>query len=323
MQRLPTTSSKRLPWSVVHLSRLVSTPMTCILLLTIPAAVKAQPDSSTEHFVPFDQLESVFDTSGGILLPREEYSRLLSQAAEAERTTNQIPAPILVRNAKYSVRQAGNHAVVEIELNVEQFTSHWQQLTIPIGNLSIEDAKTDDQPAVIGRAGQDQVTLFHNEQRQFTVRLMCSTPLGRVGSDRAVGFDVIRNTAVELDVEAEAGQHLLLNGRRLRRPAPDEESTTYSVPAGRLDRTELRWTTQRTDSTSDTLVFVHSSVQADLSTDTLLWQSESRVGVFGGEITQLTATVPAALEITAVESTGLVQGRQPRDLYRLPWPLSK
>jgi len=305
MQRLPTTSSKRLPWSVVHLSRLVSTPMTCILLLTIPAAVKAQPDSSTEHFVPFDQLESVFDTSGGILLPREEYSRLLSQAAEAERTTNQIPAPILVRNAKYSVRQAGNHAVVEIELNVEQFTSHWQQLTIPIGNLSIEDAKTDDQPAVIGRAGQDQVTLFHNEQRQFTVRLMCSTPLGRVGSDRAVGFDVIRNTAVELDVEAEAGQHLLLNGRRLRRPAPDEESTTYSVPAGRLDRTELRWTTQRTDSTSDTLVFVHSSVQADLSTDTLLWQSESRVGVFGGEITQLTATVPAALEITAVESTGL------------------
>lgn len=298
-------SNSRRTTSMGHGQRAVSAVVGCILWLTCPAMAIAQPADGTEHFVPFDQLESVFDTSSGVLLPRDEYAALLKQATEAEYNTNQAPAPILVRNGRYAVRQSGNHAVVEIELEIEQFVRHWQQLTIPTMNLSIEEATLNDQPAVIGRTSDDAISLFHDQPGRFTVRLTCSTPLGRAGSDRAVGFQVIRNTAVELTVAAESGQHLLLNGRRLLRPQPDDQPATYSIPVGTPEKTELRWTTRNSDSSTDTLVFVRSNVQANLSTDTLRWESESRVGVFGGEITQLTATVPATLEITAVESSGM------------------
>ncbi len=313
MDRLPITSLHSRPRAALnhqaHLApyvRLAGTAFFgCVLLFAASAPANEQPTDGTEHFVPYDQLESVFDTSGGVLLPRQEYAELLKQATEVQQNAKQAPAPILVRNARYSVSQAGNHAIVEIELDIEQFADHWQQLTIPTENLAIEEAKVADQPAVIGRESQDAVKLLHDRPGRFTVRLLCSTPLGRAGSDRAVGFAVIQDTAAELTVSVEAGQHLLLNGRRLQRPQSDDQPTTYSIPVGTPEKTELRWTTQRNDSTTDTLVFVRSNVQADLSTDTLRWQSESRIGVFGGEITQLTATVPATLEITAVDSTGL------------------
>ena len=313
MKRLPSTPLNRQRHAVSNPKAHLPTCLHCVgatliawfSLLSICTPAAAQPIDSTEHFIPFDQLDSVFDTSSGILLPREEYTELLKQAADAERNAAQAPAPILIRHARYTVRQAGNHAVVEIELNVEQFAAHWQHLTIPTGSLSIEDAKIGEQPAVIAHTSQNTIKLLHDQQGQFTVRFKCSTPLERIGSDRAVGFDIIKNTAVELNVSVSAGQYLVLNGRRLQRPKTEDQPATYSIPAGNKGSTELRWTARRNDATTDTLVFVRSDVQANLSTDTLRWESESRVGVFGGEMTQLTASVPITLEITAVESTGL------------------
>ena len=298
--------SKRLPQ---YHPRSIGSPgiyLSClfvVLLGVVPAF--AQPPVGTERFVPSDQLAVVFDQSSGILLPRDEYRDLLELAEAARNADSETPAPLLVRSATYSVRPTDNHAVISVTLDIEQFTNSWQQINIPVGNLLLEKAMIGDTPAVIGRKSATVLQLFHQTTGRFTVELSFSTALGRIGSDRAVGFDVIRNTPVHLNAECPASQHLLLDGRQLKRPQPTDQPATYSLPAGMRKTTELQWTTRRDDATTNTLVFAQSDVRAKLSTDTLRWQAESRVAVFGGQINRLSASVPSSLEITGVESTGL------------------
>ncbi len=273
-----------------------------------PAAAppeESQSAAPTEHFVPADQLDAVFDQTSGVLLPKAEYRRLLEQAEAARQSATGQPAEILVRAARYHVQPGDRQALVSVTLDLEQFADGWQQIAVPSGNLRLENATIGETPAVVGRQSDSVLQLFHETPGRFTVDLVFSTPLGRAGSDRAVGFELMRDATVQLQAECPAGQQLMLAGRRLQRPQPDDQPATYSLPVGSQGKAELRWTTRRDESAMDTLVFASSRVQVSLSSDTLRSSAATRVSVFGGQISQLTATVPARLEITAVESTGL------------------
>ncbi len=265
----------------------------------------AQQPKRTEHFVPVDQLDTVFEQSSGVLLPREQYRELVQQAQSLRQAASEAPSPILVRAATYRVVFADNHALVNVTLDLEQFVDHWQQIPVPAGNLRLENAILGGAPAVVGRESAHVLKLFHETTERFTVEFFFSTALGRVGSDRTVGFEIIRNTPVHLDVECPAGQHLLLDGHRLQRPQPVEQSATYSLPVGARDTVQLKWTSRRDSAVTDTLVFARSDVELRLSPDTLRWMAQTRIAVFGGQISRLSASVPATLEITAVESSGL------------------
>lgn len=272
-------------------------------LFTSPAL--AQHPTRTEHFVPIDQLDAVFEVSSGVLLPRGQYRELLEQAEASRNTASEIPAPLLIRSAVYSVKLANNHALVNVTLDLQQFADGWQHVLLPVGNLRLEEATIGDKPAVVGRDSANVLRLFHQTTERFTVNLSFSTATGRVGSNRAVGFEVIGNAPVHLTAECPARQHLLLNGRRLQRSQPDNIPATYSLPVGRNERTELRWTSSLEDSVAETLVFARSNVQVRLAPDTLRWEMQSRLSVFGGQISRLSGSVPSSLEITAVDSVGL------------------
>lgn len=267
--------------------------------------VPAQPPQGTEHFVPADQLDTVFDGTSGVLLPGAEYRELLQKAEAARLSQSEQPAEILIRSANYRVQLSDNQTLVQLTLDVEQFSDGWQRLDIPAGNLQLERALAGETPATVGRPSATQLHLFHQAAGRFTVELSFSTAQGRIGSDRAAAFHLIRDVPVRLTADCPAGQHLLLDGRRLQRAEPVDQPTTYTVPVGLHRKLNLRWTTRRNDAETDTLVFVRSDSRIQLSSDTLRWQTTSRLSVFGGQISQLTAAVPASLEITAVESTGL------------------
>ena len=278
--------------------------LTAVVFLVIGPAL-AQQAERTEHFVPVDQLDTVFERSRGVLIPRDQYRELVRQADVAREAAAETPAPILVRAANYSVVPADRHALVNVTLDLEQFVDRWQEISIPAGNLRLEKATIGGTPAVIGRESDDFLKLFHETRERFTVELSFSTALGRVGSDRAVGFEIMRNTPVHLDVECPAGRHLLLDGRSLRRPRSVDQPATYALPVGTRETIELQWTSRRDNAVTETLVFATSDIELRLSSDTLRWTAQTRIAVFGGQISRLSATVPATLEITAVESTGL------------------
>lgn len=280
--------------------------LTMLVLPTATAQDKSGP--AREQFVPADQFDAIFErTPNGVMLPRDEFQTLLQQAQQAVRNRTDLPAPAVIRSASYNVQRSQNHAIVKLSLDIEQFADHWVSLNFPIGNLMVEDAKIDDEAAAIGRDPQnaDLLTLMHEKPRRFTLQLTMSTPLGTVGSDRVAAFRILQNVASTFTVASPPERHLEVGNLKLERPQPITEPAEYAFPAGAAGDIQLKWTARRQQTDTQSMVFARTDARLRLTSDNLRWNSQTRLSVFGSSINQVIARVPARLEVTAVDSTGL------------------
>lgn len=285
----------------VHRSLLVT------MLVALCLSARAQ-EPGRERFVPYDQLDAVLSKKfKGVVLPRAQFDELLRQAQAAQSRRERLPAATVIRTASWRVRQDSRHAVIELALDIEQFADHWTTLGIPVGHLLVESATIDNNPASVGFPVDNpgELTLLHRAAGRFTLNLKLSTPLGVVGSDRLAALRLIPGVTSTLTVECPANRHVEVNDLKLTRPAAEERATEYSIPVGNLENVRLKWTLQRRETEMQTLIFARSDVPLKLGNDNLRWKSTTRVSVFGNSINQLVARVPASLEVTAVDSTGL------------------
>jgi hypothetical protein len=267
----------------------------------------AQP--AREQFVPVEQLDTIFARDRrGVLMSRGEFRELLQRAEQNTAAAAGQPLPIVAEQVTISVRPADQHAVIQMEVRVRQYADGWQVVRLHLGHLAVEKAEVDGLPAAaIGRdPKQPDVLLFaHETPGNVTLKLSLSAPLASLGSDRTTAFALPQVAATRLNVSCPAGQHLLVNDLKLDRPGPDADVAIYDVPVGAADQVRLRWTMNRQQSEAQTLVFVHSDASLLVQKEAIRWDSSSTISVFGSTINQVIARVPARLEITAVESTGL------------------
>ena len=281
---------------------------TLLTFFTFLPLVSAQdPPQPNEQFIPADQLDTVFDRDRrGVMMKREEFLSLLQKARANARNEN-IPIPIITQQANITVTPGDQQATVQMELKIRQFADGWQMLRLRAGNMLVEKLEIDGQPALIGRDPADPSALYfaHDKVGEFTATVTMSTQLATLGSDRTAAFQLPVVPAVQLTVNCPAGRHLLLNDLKLDRPADDDAVANYVVPVGNAADVRLRWVVQRKGMEAQTLVFVRTDGQLQVQKETLRWDSDSRVSVFGGTINKIVARVPAGLEVTSVESTGL------------------
>ncbi len=298
---------------ISNLKSQISNPASVALLTlltfftSLPLASAQDPTQPNEQFIPTDQLDTVFDRDRrGVMMKREEFLSLL-QKARANAGNENIPIPIITQQANMLVTPGDQQATVQLELKIRQFADGWQMLHLPAGNLLVEKFEIDGQPALIGRDPADPTALFfaHEKVGEFTAIVTMSTQLATLGSDRTAAFQLPVVPAVQLTVNCPAGRHLLVNDLKLDRPTADDAVANYAVPVGNAPEVRLRWVVQRKDMEAQTLVFVRTDGQLQVQKETLRWDSDSRVSVFGGTINKVVARVPARLEVTSVESTGL------------------
>jgi hypothetical protein len=283
-------------------------------LAGLPAfCASAQQDDSVqparEQFIPADQLDVLFARERrGVLISRAEFQQLLKKAGGNVASTATQPVPMIAEQAMISVRPAELHLLITMEISVRQFAEGWQTLRLPLGNLLVESAEMEGLPAaMIARDPADPQTLVlvNEHAGQFILRMQLSAPMASIGSDRAAAFQLPQIPSTQLEVRCPAGQHLLINDLQTERPAPSDLEAVYRVALGASDQVRLRWTADRQQTESQTLVFVSTDAQLQIQKEAIRWQSTSTIGVFGGTINQIAARIPSRMEVTGVESTGL------------------
>jgi len=288
----------------------------CLSVLLPAAHASAQDqaeandqDHSTlrERYVPADELDTVFarDTRG-VMLKRSELNELLQQA-RSNAAAAIHPAQLVIKQARYRISLADQQAKIEAELDVQQFADGWQLIRIPAGNLAVEQALINKEPAILARdpADRSTVLLAHRQPGAFTAVISFSTPLVAAGIERLAAFQLPQVAAVELLVECPADRRLLVNDRQLDRPGDPAQPAEYRVPAGGAPEVRLRWTARQQETQAETLAFVHSEALLEFRPEVLQWSGESQVSVFGGTLNRITARVPAGFEVVHAESTGL------------------
>ena len=283
-------------------------PLALLAFFTfLPSTHGQEQPQPNEQFIPADQLDAVFDRDRrGVMMKREEFNALLEKA-RANADVEQIPIPIITEQANITVAPDDQQASVQIELKIRQYAAGWQLLRIRAGNLQVEKVEIDSQPALIARDPADPtvVMLAHDTVGEFTAIVTMSTQLATLGSDRMAAFQLPVVPAVQLSVNCPAGRHLLVNDLKLERPAAENAVADYVIPVGNATDVRLRWVVQQKETEAQTLVFVRSDAQLQVQKETLRWDSDSLISVFGGTINRVIARVPTRLEITSVESTGL------------------
>lgn len=301
---------------LLQTSKLMNVAMMLALVVTILAPrtsgddTKVQP--SRERFVPVDQLGAILKgTPSGVLLPKTEFQDLLRKARAALGEAS--PGDTVITSASYELLAEEHRALIELTLQFRQFRASWTTQTIPIGNLQPEAATLDGETANVGISDDQpgRLVILNDQVGTFELKVTLSTPLLKSGTDRSVIFKSLDSDPATLNVVCPAGEQVILNTRKLKRADALEKPTTYSVPIGhtpgRAGDVRVTWTTRRQQEISDNLVFATSTIQASLKTTGLKWDCESRLSVFGEKIDRLSASVPATLEITNVESAGLEQ----------------
>ncbi|MEY3174249.1 MAG: hypothetical protein RLZZ436_2163, partial [Planctomycetota bacterium] len=291
----------RVPAFVLSLAAVLS-----LLVNACPAPAQDNPPLR-ERYVPADELDTVFARDArGVMLKRSELNDLLRQA-RSNAAAAVYPAAIVITQARYRVSLADQQARVEAELDVRQFVDGWQLIRIPAGNLAVEQAQINNEPALLARdpADRSAVLLAHRQPGEFTVVISFSTPLVTAGIERLATFQLPPVAAVELAVQCPAERRLLVNDRQLDRPGDPAQPVEYRVPVGGASEVGLRWGTLQKETQAETLTFVQTEALLEYRPEVLQWAGTSQISVFGGTLNRVIARVPPGFEVVHAESSGL------------------
>lgn len=295
-----------------------------------PSAADAQPPSPEEGtggavntkaeepgirrvYVPVDELNLIFDRDKkGVLLPKAEFAKLYNLARDHAEKTARQPAGIVLSDVEYSARVANEQMLISAMVTFTQFSRGWQMLPLPLRGLAVERATLNDQPARLGRFGKaGTLHLLHDEPGMAKLHLELSCPLAPLGSDKVAAFGLIPSPSATLSVTLPAGKHLELDGSWLDRPEPGsqgdsiDQQAVYHIPVGGKSDVRLRITDQQTRQTAQSLVFATTGFGVDVSPGEVSWQAVTTLQVFGRALDRFVFSVPDALEIAQVDSSGL------------------
>lgn len=310
----------KLPDLTCSIAKLI---VTLLLLAGSQSAIRtthAQAPSKSnlpqrKSFVPIADLDVVLTGDReGVLLSRDEFQTLYSKAQANEEAAPRLPADTVVSDADYSAEISGDHLLIKAAIRFRQFHSGWSTLALPFGQLSVENATVNGEPAKLGRTsvparGKGQpssvLTLFHNETGDATLELELSTLLHASGNDRSAVFQLIPVPSGTINVKVPAGRHLVVGAHSLDRSTPVSEPATYSIPIGGVSSLRLFFNDHQGEQRADSLAFASTGYGVNVSPGEVTWQAKTNLQVFGTTYNQIFCAIPNSLEITKVESTGL------------------
>jgi hypothetical protein len=283
-----------------------------------PAQAQPQIDSKLpqrKSFVPVADLDVVLaGDNEGVLLNRDEFQQLYEKARTNEAANPRLPAGVVVSEADYAAEISGDHLLIKATIRFRQFATGWSTLALPFGQLSVEKATVNGEPAQLGRTSlaakgkgkpASVLTLFHNQTGDATLELELSTLLHASGNDRSAAFQLIPVPAGTLKVAVPADRHLVVGVHPLNRPSPIAEPAVYVVPVGGVTNVRLFFNDHQGEQRADSLAFASTGYGLNVSPGEVTWQAKTNLQVFGTTYNQIFCTIPNSLEITDVESTGL------------------
>jgi hypothetical protein len=293
-----------------HMSRW--RPLACVGLLALSGLTTLTADEpdrlvpTARSFVPLEDLDAVIERDRqGVLLPKAEFEKLLAAATENARKHPPAPLPAVLDRVDYRAEIVGDQLVLTATARLEQLRPDWHVWSLPLPRLALEQATLDGQPAAIARGEDGVLQVFTSTVGRHELVLELSTELVTLGSDQAAGVALLPAAAAELTLSVPAGKRLLVDGSDLPRPKPLAEPADYRVAVGGRKQLQLRLTDRVDQQRTDALVFASTGYGLIVAPGEVTWHALTTLQVFGRPVNRVVLTVPQALEIADVESTGL------------------
>ena len=199
----------------------------------------------------------------------------------------------------------GDQLLISVTADLTQFDNEWHETRFALQRLSLEQARLDDAPALVGRHPDGSVSLFTDSRGPHVLKLQLSTELTALGSDQVAAFSLLRAPSGSLTLSLPAGKRLLIGNLQLERPAPLDQVADYKIAVGGSSGLQLRITDKAAENAADSLTFATTGYGLHVAPGEVTWHALTVLQVFGKPVDRLTFSVPSQLEIADVDATGL------------------
>lgn len=297
----------------------IQTGLRVVLLLLMTlfslAPVVAQQTTRTESelaqlqriYVPESDLGAIIPADRyGAILSTVEFEKLLEAARNEDQAVSSRPPNTLLHAATYEVSIDENRLVGTLTIQLSTFNNSWSEARFDVTGWNIEEARLGDAPAMIARDGEqlNVLRLFIRQPGKHVLKLGISTPLQAQGSDKAANVRLAKIPG-HFRITLPAGKFLKVVQAAVERPAPVDQQATYAIPIGGRSDWNLMITDRKQATRADVLTFASTAMGVKVQPTEMTWIARTELQVFGQEIDRLRCLIPAALEITSVESSGL------------------
>jgi hypothetical protein len=161
---------------------LAGTPNGPALAQDAPPAAAPARELERTIYIPYKDLEKVFEKDGrGVFLPYEEFMRLWKKAGGGA-APSEVPAPPpvdwAIAAAEIDGKVEGDIATLRFALDVQVLRKGWVGVPLPFSRAAIREAKIGDERAVLAAAeGGAGYRLIAPGPKAYRVELVLATPI--------------------------------------------------------------------------------------------------------------------------------------------------
>lgn len=276
----------------------------CLMATALAAADRVDPPPVV--YVPFDKVPVVDPKGQGVFLPYEQFVKLWD-AAHPQKPDDEVKPPTGATLAGYTLTGVvkGDAAELTLEAEVTALAKHWSRIELPAA-LALTGFTPGDGRMVLER--RSDALLVHLPQAgtwRFTAQVAC--PVGR---------DAAGRRRIELAIPAAGAGRLDLT-------LPDAEAEVAVEPAvafttttgaagkrllavlGGAPRLALSWQPPAATVSGEALVLAESTLHLTAAERSLRISDRIAFTVLRRSVDRLAITVPAELQVLAVEVPGL------------------
>ncbi len=242
----------------------------------------------------------------GVLLGKKEFNELLLQAQKAKSLQQGQPRGIVVEKIEYRAKINGDVLTIEAKCTLSKYEPGWATLVLPINNVSIVQAKLGNKTAPLGIAGKPaQLVLLDDFTGVKELTLTLITPVRRVGTDEIASFSLFPKSAAMLIIDVPKSRLLEVNGSVLETEVEHRKKRQVKTSVGGNSNIQIRLRDAVGESLNESLVFAQTMYAIGVERDSVNWQAECQIDLFGKRFNRLEFSVPSGLEIADVQAPGL------------------
>jgi len=286
-----------------------------------PAGADAQTSADQAHpspltlFIPYGADERPPLDNARVFLPHEEFLRLWKQAHPEEIPQKSPAVRVVVSHAEFLGRLENDVARFQGRLVVHQFDDRWLPVPLPLGDVAMESAAINGEPAALAEA-PPAIYLRHAGLHVVDIRF--SVPVSRLGATgrftvplRAVpaGRLEFQLPAENLDVQVlggsggwrrQAGATMLPAATPANPAAPASVGDVISIPLGGDTDLSVRWQPPREETRGSELTSVEQSSFVSILDSGLHLSSDLRYRVQQGAVSAVQLTIPPNVTVQDV-----------------------
>ncbi|MBN2589992.1 MAG: hypothetical protein JXA96_09025, partial [Sedimentisphaerales bacterium] len=124
-------------------------------------------ESPSKVYVPYDELQKVFETEGqGVFLPYRDFQKLWEAAQARPAEISKAPFDYLISTARFNGKVEEEIARIKLELTIDILSEDWVHVPIGLGSAAVSDATLSKG----NRTGIAPLLRVENGQYNFTVK---------------------------------------------------------------------------------------------------------------------------------------------------------